>query len=103
MIRILKNNLKATKADKAQENKIEAFRYRKKVDNGGSIILSELPPGKSVDVIVLLGENDDSQKDMQALMNKIKSRQIFKGMSKAEIIQKLREDRELVWKERHAD
>jgi hypothetical protein len=82
---------------------MEAFRFHKKVDNRGSIMLSKLPPGKSVDVIVLLGEDDDFQKDMQALINKVSSRQIFKGMSKEEMIQKLREDREIVWKERHAD
>jgi len=82
---------------------MKAFHLKKHVDENGSIGISELPPGEDVDVIVLFPEPSDLRSAMEEWITEDRGHHPFANMSKDEILAKLRETRDSVWNERHAD
>ena len=82
---------------------MKAYHFKKQVDENGSIGISELPPGEDVDIIVLFPEPSDLRLAMEEWITEIRGHHPFANMSKNEILAKLRETRDAVWDERHAD
>lgn len=82
---------------------MQTYHFRKTVESDGSIRLSELPPNIKVEVVVLNIEPSEVQTDMQEWLTDIRTRHPFAKMNKEEILRELRNTRETVWMERHAD
>jgi len=82
---------------------MKTYHFRKTVDVDGSVQLSDLPPYKEVEIVVLYPEPSDWQAELKRWLTDVRTRHPFTRMSKAEILQELRKTREIVWAERHAD
>ena len=79
---------------------MEAYHFKAIVQPDGSVILSGLPPGQEVEIVVV--EREGLSEEMKAWFQDIRSRHPFANMSKEEILKALRKTRESVWIERHA-
>jgi len=74
--------------------------FTKVVEMDGSILLSGLPPHKEVEIVVL--ESSNLPGEMESWLEDIRARHPFAHKNKQEILQTLRETRDVVWDERHA-
>lgn len=81
---------------------MKAYRYKKQVDDNGKIAVTNLPPGETVEIIVLAPDSLSTREDMQAWIDDISQRHPFAKLSKKEVLAKLKATREDIWKERHA-
>jgi hypothetical protein len=82
---------------------MKAYHFRKTVDVDGTIHLSDLPPYKEVEIVVLYPESSDWQAEFERWLADIRTRHPLARMSKADILNELRKTREDVWAERHAN
>lgn len=82
---------------------MKAYHFRKVVGVDGSILLSDLPPHQEVEIVVLQPEPTDPPPEIRQWLADIRQRHPFAKMSKAEILQVLRESRDAAWTERYAD
>ena len=76
---------------------MKVYHFRKTVDINGTVQLSDLPPYKEVEVVVLHPEPSDWQAEFKRWLADIRSRHPFTKMSKAGILEELRKTRETVW------
>ena len=74
-----------------------------RVEPDGSVRLRNLPPDHRVEIFVVQPEQADIQADMAAWFADARKRHPFASMTKDEILDILRQTREKVWNERHAD
>ena len=74
-----------------------------RVESDGSVRLRNLPPDHRVEIFVVQPEQADIQADMTAWFADVRKRHPFANMTKDEILDILRQTREEVWNERHAD
>lgn len=77
---------------------METYRVRTVVERDGSVLLSGLPPDKSVEILVF--EQSDFPEEIDAWLLDIRHRHPFARMDKDEILKILRTTRELVWTQR---
>lgn len=77
---------------------MEKYRVRTVVEQDGSVLLSGLPPDKSVEILVF--EQSDLSEEIDAWLLDIRHRHPFARMDKDEILEILRTTRELVWTQR---
>lgn len=82
---------------------MKVYHFRKTVEVDGTVQLSDLPPYKEVEIVVLHPEPSDWQAEFQRWLVDIRARHPLSKMSKADILKELRKTREIVWAERHAD
>ncbi len=82
---------------------MKAYRYKRQADDNGNIAVTNLPPGETVEIIVLVPDSFSAHEDMQAWINDISQRHPFAKLSKEEVLAKLKATREDVRKERHED
>ena len=80
---------------------MKAYHFRKTVDVDGVVHLSNLPPHKEVEIVVLYPEPSDWQEELERWMDDVRTRHPLAKKSKAEILKELRQAREEVWAERH--
>jgi len=78
---------------------METYRFKETVRTDGTVILSGLPPKKKVEIVV--SEKAACSEETRKWLKDIRSRHKFANMSKAEILEKLRKTRDIVWAERH--
>lgn len=74
-----------------------------RVQSDGSVKLQNLPPDHRVEIFVVEPEQNDVQADMAAWFADVRARHPFANMTKDEILNILRQTREEVWNERHAN
>jgi len=74
---------------------MKSYHFNAVVETDGSVHLSGLPPQKEVEIVVL--ERTRLPEEMQNWLNDIRERHPFAKMSKAEILEILRQTRESVW------
>jgi hypothetical protein len=79
---------------------MDADHFKTVVGADGSLVLSGLPPSQAVEVVVV--ERQGAQDEMQSWFQTVRTRHAFANMSKAEILEILRQTREAVWTEQHA-
>lgn len=80
---------------------MEVYHFKTTVEKDGSVVLSGLPPSQTVEIVVV--EQNGASDEMRAWFQDIRTRHPFAKMSKAEILKALRNTRETVWAERHAN
>lgn len=78
---------------------MKVYHFRKTVDVNGTIQLSDLPPYKEVEIVVLYPELADWQAEFKRWSADIRTRHPFAKMNKADILKELRRTREIVWAE----
>jgi hypothetical protein len=82
---------------------MKTYHFRKVVDIDGSVTLSDLPPHQEVEIVVVSPEPSDLPEGIESWLEDIRARHAFARMSKKNILKLLRETRDVVWAERHAD
>jgi hypothetical protein len=78
---------------------MKSYRFRTVVEPDGSVHLSGLPPEQEVEIVVL--ERPVLPAEMQEWLDDVRARHPFARISKEEILEALRQTREIVWAERH--
>ena len=80
---------------------MKTYHFRKRVAADGSINLSDLPPFEEVEIVVLYLEPADLEEEIDRWLTDIRTRHPFAKMNKDDILEALRQTREIVWTERH--
>ena len=80
---------------------MKVHHFKKTVGVDGKIQLSDLPPYKEVEVVVLYPEPADWQAEFKRWLADIRTRHPLVNKTKEEILKELRQTREHVWSERH--
>lgn len=78
---------------------MQTYHFDEIVDHDGVVTLAGLPPLAQVAIVVINPEPFDWQEEMELWMQDIRQRHPFAKMSKAEIMERLRETREQVYEE----
>jgi hypothetical protein len=81
---------------------MKTYHFRKTVEVDGSIHISDLPPYKEVEIVILHPEPLDWQAELKRWTADIRTRHPFAKLSKVDILKELRKTRKIVWAERHA-
>ncbi len=82
---------------------MKTYHFRKTVEEDGSVHISNLPPYKEVEIVVLYPEPSDWEAELKRWLADIRTRHPLAKMSKADILKELRKTREIVWAERNAN
>ncbi len=78
---------------------MKTYHFDTVVERDGSVRLSGLPPSQQVEIVVL--QRTPVSGELQDWLHSVRERHPFAKMSKAEILESLRQTRELVWAERY--
>ena len=81
---------------------MKTHHFKKTVGVDGTVQLSDLPPYKEVEIVVLYPEPEDWQAEFERWLADLRTHHPLVGRSKADILKELRQTRESVWAERHA-
>jgi len=82
---------------------MQTYHFKETVNSKGMITLSGLPAHKEVAVVVMYPEPFDFQKEMKRWMDDIRERHPYAKMSKEEVLEQLRQTREVVYDELYGD
>ena len=80
---------------------MKTIQLKTKVASDGSVHLTNLPPDKEVEVTI--AEPFDWPKEFKQWQKDFQTRDPFKGMTKEQVLEKLRESREKIYYERHGN
>lgn len=82
---------------------MRTYHFTEVVSDDGTVTLTGLPPLTEVAIVVINPELSTWPERMERLMQEVQANHPFTQMSREEILQQLRENRETVYKELHED
>ncbi len=73
---------------------MQTLYFKEKIGGQGTITLTELPPNREAQIVVLCPEPNDIDAEFNQWLTDLRGRQPFAKMSKADVLAKLRQTRE---------